>query len=873
MPETGKLKVFLGMCPGVGKTYAMLQSAGELRRQGVDVVAGVIETHGRRETEAMLEGIERLPCKTVHYRGADFAELDLDSLLERRPAVALVDELAHTNAPGSRHPKRWMDIAELLDAGIDVHTTVNIQHLESRSDIVSAITKAPVRETVPDSFLDRAEAIELVDLTPRDLQRRLDEGKVYLGERAAAASKNFFRESHLTALRQLALRYTAERVGGDLREFQSQRRSRSTWRTCERLLVAVGPSPFSASLIRRTRAMAGALDAPWFAIAVTTDEALSHEDQNRLTNNLSLARQLGAEAATVEATSLVEGLLAAAIERSVTQIVIGKSPRHGWRDFFVRPPALRLLQRSGDIDVVAVEPGISGEGSAAARPKRVSAQPTMPSGVIKAALIAVGMALVFYPFFGLLTAQDLALLMLCGVIVGSLFLQPVGTFVLAVFAGLLWNFLFTEPRFSLSIRSSTDITMFFALLVASLSMGWITSRLRLRSQALARQQIHTSRLLEINTILTSASDTDEAIGNCIRAVGSLFDLPCSIQLRDASQHQLQPPHPAGTLPLDAKERGVALWAFEKKQPAGRGTDTLPEAKALHLPLQGRSFVMGVLSIDPGNRNLPLSERDLLASVAAQLGLGLERDHLLHAIHHADFLERGDQLRRSLLDHVSHELLTPVAVIGTALDAMESGAISGQLIPEMRSAQKRLRRVVDQLVESTRIESGALKPKPEWCDLLELLEQAANESEEAISAHQLEIAIDEKSPALVLIDADLFLAALCNLLTNAGHHTPPGTPILLSAAINESGELEIHVRDKGPGLADPQRVFDRFHRGEASRPGGLGLGLSIVRGLIRGLGGSVEARNAPGGGADFILRIPVRTAREIPAETHEPHPGH
>jgi two-component system, OmpR family, sensor histidine kinase KdpD len=865
MPDPGKLKVFLGMCPGVGKTYAMLQAAGELRRQGVDVVAGVIETHGRKETTALLDGLELLPPRKSKYRDTEFAEFDIDALLARRPAVVLVDELAHTNAPGSRHPKRWQDVAELLDAGIDVFTTVNIQHLESRADVVSAITKVPVRETVPDSFLDRVDGLELIDLTPRDLHRRLAEGKVYLGKNADVAAENFFKESHLTALRQLALRYTAERVGVDLREFQSQRRNPATWRTSERLLVAVGPSPFSISLIRRTRAMAGALDAPWFAVAVTTDDTLSREDQDRLTKNLSLARQLGAEAATVVASTLVEGLLSAARERGVTQIVIGKSPRPGWRELFLRPPALRLLLRSGDIDVVAMEPGVP--ASSAPMESKHQAQSSGDSliitNLVKAAAIAASLALASYPFFGFLTAQDLAMPMLCGVILGALFLSPVGTFALAIFTGLVWNYLFTEPRFSITIRSTADVTMFLALLIASLSMGHLSNRLRRRGLTVARQQMNNARLLEISTILTGAADTGDAVGRCLLAVNSLFSLPCAIQLRDESTRQLQAPHPAGTLLLDAKERGVALWAFEKKQAAGRGTGTLPEAKALHLPLQGRSIAMGVLSVDPGKSLLSLTDRDLLAAIAAQLGLGLERDHLLQAIHHAEFLDRSDQLRRSLLDHVSHELRTPVSVIGSALDAIESGTPASALLPEMHSAQKRLRRVVEQLVESARIESGAVQAKPEWCDLLELLETAREQATDAIAGHPLESSIEKGSPALVWLDADLLLAALGNLLVNAGHHTPPGTPIHLSAAVNARSQLEIHVRDEGPGLENPAKVFERFYRGPASRPGGLGLGLPIVHGLIRGLGGTSEARNTPGGGAEFILKIPVRTAEEIP----------
>lgn len=862
---TGKLKVFLGMCPGVGKTYAMLQSAAELRRQGVDVVAGVIETHGRRETEALLAGLEVLPRQTLAYRDAALTELDLDGLISRRPAVALIDELAHTNVPGSRHPKRWQDVAELLDAGIDVHTTVNIQHLESRSDVVSAITKVAIRETVPDSFLDRADEIELIDLTPRDLQRRLEEGKVYLGDRAAAAAENFFKESHLTALRQLALRYTAERVGVDLNEFRSQRRNPSTWRASEHLMVAIGPSPFAASLIRRTRAMAGALDAPWSAIAVTTDEALAEEDQNRLTENLSLARQLGAEAATVEAANLVDGLLAAARERGVTQLVIGKSPRHGWRDLFGRPPALRLLQLSGDIDIVAMEPG-DPAGQATPLPASHRANPApshVPANLLRATAIAAGITLASYPLFGFLAAQDLAMVMLCGVILGALFLSPTGTLYLAILTGLVWNFLFTEPRFSITIRSAADVTMFLALLVASLAMGFLSNRLQRRNLAVARQQRNTARLLEINTILTAAPDSEDAVGRCLAAVSNLFGLPCAIQIRSDSDHSLLPPHPAGTLPLDEKERSVALWAFGKKQPAGRGTSTLPEALALHLPLQGRSFAMGVLSVDPGKNPLPLADRDLLAAVAAQLGLGLERNHLLHAIHHAEFIERSDQLRRSLLDHVSHELRTPVSVIGAAIDALEIGTLAAEILPDLCSAQSRLRRVVEQLVESARIESGSVQSRPEWCDLHEILTSASDRAAVDLADHPHDIMLSADTPPLVFLDADLLQAALGNLLANAGHHTPNGTAIHIHATISDNSLLEIRIRDEGPGLENPDRVFDRFYRGQASRPGGLGLGLSIVRGLVRGLGGTSEARNNPDGGAEFLLKIPVRTAAEIP----------
>lgn len=867
-PNTGTLKVFLGMCPGVGKTYAMLEAAQELQRQGTDVVVGVVETHGRKETAALIDGLEILPTIQLRHRDTALEEFDLDGMLHRKPAVALIDELAHTNAPGSRHPKRWQDVAELLEAGIHVLTTLNIQHLESRSDVVTAITHAPVRETVPDSFLDTAHEIELIDITPRDLHKRLEEGKVYLGDRANVAANHFFKESHLTALRQLALRYTAERVGVSLQEFQSQKRGRLTWRTSEKLLVAVGPSPYSPALIRRARSMAGALDAPWTAIAVTTDEPLTPHEQESVTQHLSLARQLGAEATTIEAITLIDGLLIAARERRITQIVIGKSSRHDWRDRFISPPALKLLQQSGDIDVIAIEPGMPSEGLASLPDKKDRS--FIPFHLFSEISRAFGLA-ILVALFGLacdqfLNSQNVALLMLCGVIVGALFLRATGTLVLAALTGVFWDFLFAEPRYKLTIHSESDVTMFGALTIAALVMGYLSNRIHRRERSVSRQQKHYSRLLEINTILTSSHDTEETVNRCIAAVTSLFHFPCSIQLRDDHHHELMHPHHASTLPISEKERGVAMWAFEKKQAAGKGTGTLPEAAALHLPLQGRAIVMGVLSVDTGQQSLPLAERDQLSSVAAQLGLALERNHLLRAIHHAEFLERSDQLRRSLLDHVSHELRTPVAVMGSSLDALEQGAPITTLMPEMKTAQTRLRRVVNQLVESARVESGAIHAHPEWCDLLDLLETARERVADSLEGHPFEITIPSGTPELVFIDGDLLLATLGNLLTNAGHHTPPGTLIQLSAGISETGELEIHVRDSGPGLENPARVFDRFHRGKDSRPGGLGLGLSIVRGLARGLGGRVEARNIEGAGAEFILHLPVKTAESLPTSS-------
>lgn len=870
---TGKLKIFLGMCPGVGKTFAMLQAAGELHRQGIDVIVGVVETHGRRETTALLDGLELLPRANVSHRGTTIEEMDLDALLRRAPATALVDELAHTNAPGSRHPKRWLDAAELLDAGIDVLTTINIQHLESRADVVAAITGVPVRETVPDSFLDRASEIELIDLPPRDLRRRLEDGKVYLGEQTDAAAANFFRESRLTALRQLALRYTAERVGLDLRDLRKQQREKKVWRAHEHLMVAVGPSPYSPSLIRRTRALAGGLGAEWSAVAVVTDQELSAHDQEALSSHLALARELGAATSLLEAADLVDGLLTAAHDRGATQIIIGKSRRPRLLGWLRRPPALRLLQQSGEIAVLAVEPA---PGDASGEPAQTTAGPVArrdgpgPPDWQIVILTAGGLAVAGLLAFPYLDTGNIALLFLCGVIVAALFLRTSATVVLAILTGLLWNYLFTAPRFSLHIRTRQDLVTFGALTIAALAMGWLSSRLRRREQALSRQQNHHARLLEMTSCLTSAADTGDAVEKTLGILTAHLGIPCAARLRSEDDHSLLTPHPAGTLALDVRENGVAEWVFEHGQAAGRGTGTLPQVTALHLPLRGRSLVMGVLSAGIRSVTPPLTERDFLAAAAGQLGLALERNHLLRAVHHAEFIERSDQLRRTLLDHVSHELRTPVAVLGAAINALEQGASVGTVTPDMRDANKRLGRVVDQLVESARIEAGAIQPQPEWCDLQDLLEEAERRlGVAARDLHPLVCTVAAGTPPLVKIDAELLLAALGNLLANACQHTPDGTRIELSAGIDEERRLYLRVRDHGLGLEQPERLFDRFQRGRGARPGGLGLGLSIVRGVVRAMGGTVAARQVDDGGAEFTLSLPAPFATELPTDETGP----
>jgi two-component system, OmpR family, sensor histidine kinase KdpD len=868
--KRGQLRVFFGMCPGVGKTYAMLEAARARRAEGVDIVIGIVETHGRAETEALVKDLPVIPRKKIEYRGVTLQEMDIDAILERHPAVVLVDELAHTNAPGSRHPKRYQDVLELLDAGIDVYSTLNVQHLESRVDVVQQISGVAVREAVPDSVLDQADEIELIDLTPDQLRKRLSEGKVYMGERAATASENFFREETLTALREMALRATTEHVDQELRDVMRTKRIHTPWKSGQRLGVGVGPSPFSGQLIRWTRRIAAAMDAPWVAVYVETSEVLDEEEKRRLTKNLSLARQLGAEVVMTTGDDVAGALLATAQEQGVTQMVVGKPFGSRAREILSGGSlATRLIRRGGEIDVHVV-----GAAQSGARRTRKPWTNWLGYNLVRdcaVAVGAVGLATAASWFLqGLLGYVAVSLVYLLGLVLLAMVLNRWAVLLAAALSAVAWDYLFIPPVYTFAITSPHDLMMFTMFFVVALAMGHTTHKLRAREAAESRRERRASALNRLLEGVTASASLEDGLARAVKEVDALFHCRTAVLLATESERLDEAPHPTSTFSPDMKERAVAAWAFERGQPAGRFTDTLPDAQGLYLPLRTSQNRLGVLGVHFDERDTwTLEENDLLETFASQIAVMIESYRTIETAQQARVAEESERLHHTLLDSVSHELKTPLAVISAATEGLDTQLkdaglpLSETFLEEIKAANRRLERIVTNLLDMTRIDSGRLPLNLEWGEARELLESAVSQVENEVSRERVHISVPDNSP-LVRLDFGLMEQALCNLLVNAAAHSRAGAPIEMSAQL-DGKTLELCVRDHGEGLGagEEKKVFDKFYRGSGARPGGTGLGLSIVQGIARAHQGSIEAANHPTGGAVFTIKVPVETS-ERPA---------
>ncbi len=843
----GRLKVFLGMCPGVGKTYAMLRAAQKKHRDGVEVVVGIVETHGRSETAALIEGLPVVPRLRVEYRGTVFEELDIEAILLWKPGLVVVDELAHTNAPGSRHPKRYQDVLELLDGGVDVFTTVNVQHIESRSESVRRIAGIPVRETVPDTVLDAADEMELVDVTPEQLRQRLAEGKVYLGERAVAAAENFFRESNLTALREMALRLTAEHVE---RRSRQTRGSGSEWRGGDLLVVGVSASPHSAQLLRWARRYAAGLEVPWMAVAVETPRALSAADERRRTAHLALARELGAEVVLAGGTSVAETLVQVAREKHATHLILGKPQGPAWKWFF-RSPVAWTIENSGSMDVqlIRTEDGggaVSGE-----------AAPPLP-GSWKNNLIVLGLV-ASVTGLGLWILEPIgywavAVLYLLVVTVAGITLPRRQTFALATLSALAWNYLFIPPRFTFFISQPPDVLMFFMFFVVALVVGHLTSRLREREQLESRREKRAMALYGLTRRFAHARDLDEAVLALCGQVREGFGLQTAVFLRDGHGRFSLDAHKDSTWQLPASEVAVSQWVFTNQRPAGHDTDTLSEAQGLHLPLLAGDHCEGVLAVHlAGGEGLTPEQRGLLETFAAQFAIVAAKERGIDASRRSTVVAEAAKLQQTLFDSVSHELKTPVAAIQAALEQPRPD------LAELRQAASRLRRTVGQLLDATRIESGLLRPVLEWCDPAELVTDALRLCEGA--EERVIVEIPHPLPG-VRADGGLIAQALSILIHNALTHGQSGEKPVVSAR-ESAGRIEFVVSDRGAGLPSGREIFSKFVRGADAPVGGVGLGLPIARHLAEIHGGTLDALDRTDGGAVFVLGIPTGGTMNLP----------
>lgn len=865
----GRLKVFLGMSPGVGKTFAMLEAAQREFKSGRDVVVGFIETHGRKETEALVSGLPVIPRKQIDYRGVTLTEMDIDAIVARRPQLVLVDEFAHTNAPGARHPKRYQDVLELLAAGIDVFTTLNIQHVESRADSVRQITGATIQETIPDTSLEHAE-FELVDLPPDELRARLAAGKVYLPERVAAARDNFFRPGNLAALRELVLRFAAEHVGQDVLAYRRGLGIADPWKSGQRLLVALSPSPTSAALARWTCRLAGELHSPWIAAYVEQPRPLSDEDQARLTKHLNLARELGAEIITTTDADIVRGIVRIAREQNVTQLVVGKPA--GWRAVeLLRGGSLlnRLITESGNIDVHAVRAGEQEPSLRKPQMPRADRIDWSPYGIAAGVVAFATMVnLVLQRWIGY---ESVSLVYLFAVIVLGMFVGRGPTVVAAALTAILWDFLFVPPRFTFVISTAADTMMFVTYFAVALSMGHLTSRLRAQQEAERRREQRATALYLLTRELAKATDFADLLAIIIREVGKNFQCDVALSLPDETD-PTPTPYFASTWMFEDKEQSVATWALRHRQPTGRGTDTLPSAEGLHLPLVSGERAMGVLSLRFHEKN-PLSpaQRDLLEAYVRQIALVLDRQRLREEEHDAKLIEQSERLSKTLLDSLSHEMRTPVAAISSAAGALADGKQNATpefqraMVSEIREGAARLNRLIGNVLEMTRLEAGHLKPKLEWCDLRDIVQVVLRDTQKEMAGHKVTVSSTNDLP-LVRADFRLTQQAVTNLVLNAAAHTPPGTTVQIHL-LKEKEDVVVSVADNGPGIpADVlPHIFEKFYRAPTAPTGGVGLGLSIVKGLVEAQRGRVIAENRSSGGAVFTIRL---RASELPPSVQE-----
>ena len=866
--QRGKLKVFLGMCAGVGKTYAMLEAARREFAAGREVVIGYLETHGRKETDALAEGLPAIPRRQIEYRGIQLSEFDLDAALSRKPKLILVDEFAHSNAPESRHPKRYQDVLELLNAGMDVFTTLNIQHLESRAEAVSQITGVTIHETVPDTALTEAE-FELVDLPPDELRARIAAGKVYLPERAATAQDRFFRVGNLSALRELALRFTAEHVGQDVLAERQAHGTGTPWKSGQRLLVAVSASPTSASLVRWTRRLTGELHAAWLAVYVESTRAMADEDQARLAKNLALARELGAEIITTTDDDVVRGILRIAREQNATQIIVGKPAGGRVIEPFRGGSVLnRLIRESGQIDVHVVR----AEGEKAAhRPVRPENFWKMDfrtyAGVAGIVAGVTGLNAVLDRFVGF---YALALTYLLAVVVLALFVGRGPVFFAATLSAMLWNFFFLPPRFTFYITNFQDGMMFAMYFIVALVLGQLTARIRAQQAAERQREQRATALYLLTRDLAESPDLAQLLAVVIQQVGKTFRADVALSLPDLSEPAPVTAYFASTWALSDKEQTVAAWAFQQRQAAGRDTDNLPASEGLHLPLVAGTRATGVLSLRFHDATpLAPAQRDLLDAFIRQIALVFDRERLRDAETQAKFLAESERMGTMLLNSVSHELRTPLAAISSVASGLRA---AGELNPaqqsltvELDEATRRLNRLVRNLLDLSRLEAGHLRTNADWHDLRDLLRSALQNLGQALSRHEIQIDIPNDFPP-VKLDAILTEQILMNLLGNAAVHTPPGTKVEFSARA-EADQLILRVADNGPGLppGDTVRWFDRFQRGPDAVAGGTGIGLSLVKGFAEAQGGSVSAENRPGGGARFTVNLPLTKLPPLPEE--------
>src|SRR6516162_3547672 len=866
--DVGRLRIFVGAAPGVGKTYEMLQQARARRKDGADVIAGVVETHGRKETEALLEGLPVVPKKSVAYRGQTIEEMELDAVIARRPKIVLVDELAHTNAPGSRHPKRYLDVEEILANGIDVYTTVNIQHIESLNDVIAQITGIRVRETVPDSVFDRADAIELVDITPDDLIQRLREGKVYVPHQAERALQHFFSPENLTALRELALR----RIDEQLLSQMQARAIPGPWAAGERILVCVNEDPRCAGLVRYAKRLSDRLHAPFVALAVETARTvrLSEEERDRIADTLRLAQALGGEAATIPGGDrrIADDIVGYAQANNVTQVIMGKSTRSRLFEIMHGSVVHDLVRSAGNISVNV----ISGERIAGDPiPKKTvkAAEPGEPFQwrPYAAAILAVGLALAaswgIEPLFGV---ENVDLVFLTAIVAVAVRFGLFPSLFASAIASLCYNFFFLPPIYTFTITDPTNIAAFVFFIIMATLVSNVAARVRVQAVTAMARARTTDALYAFSRKLAGVGTLDDVLWATTYQIALMLKVRVVVLLPEHGTVVVKAGYPPEDTLGDA-DVAAAKWAWEHDRTAGRGSDTLPGAKRLFLPMRTGRGAIGMVGIDsdkPGPLLTP-DQRRRLDALMDQAALAIERVRLVEDLQRAMRTAETDRLRSALLTSISHDLKTPLAAVLGAAGTLRSlsGRMDDQskadLLATIIDEAERLNRFIANLLDMTKLESGAVVPNAALHDIGEIVGSALERASKILAQHQVQVELAKDLP-MVQVDPVLFEQVLFNLLDNASKYAPPATTVRIQSW-QDRGWVGLQVLDEGEGIppGDLENIFDKFYRARKVDQvrAGTGLGLAISRGFIEAMQGTISAANRTDRkGAVFTIKLPV-----------------
>ncbi len=876
----GRLKIFFGAVAGVGKTYTMLETAHKLRAEGVDVVIGVVVCHGRADTEALVKGLEQLPLKEIEYKGSIQKEFDIDKALERKPELILIDELAHTNIEGSRHKKRWQDVEELLDAGIDVYATLNVQHIESLHDVVAQITGVTIHERIPDSFLEKTFEIELIDLPPDELIQRLKDGKVYLSEQIEHALANFFQKGNLIALRELALRAAAERVDAQMEAYRKSHRVVKTWPASEKILVCVSPSPLSIRLVRAAKRMANGLKAKWIVAYVETPRQarLGEKDKARVLRTLKLAQSLGAEIVELTGKEVSVELIAFAKQNNVTKIIVGKPTRPRVIDMVFGSALENLVRQSGSIDVYV----ISGESAPQDQEIPVTRKRSRPRQYMMALLvvaICTGLAKLMH---GKFEQSTIVMGYMLGVVVVAM-LYGRGPSIMASFLSVaVFDFVFIPPHFTFVVSDAQYLITFVVMLLVALIISTLMVEVKQQAERASSREKKTSALYSLSRELGSTVDLSDLIKIGLKHIGEVFNGQVAIYLaRQTDDHEeklILFDKGEEKLALHDCDEGVANWTFKNKKVAGLGTDTLPSAQAIYIPLLGSRKTIGVLALKPQKENsvLYFEQRHLLETFANQIAIACERAYLSEENEKTHLMIKTEQLRSSLLSSVSHDLRTPLATItGAASSIIESSDSLSlenckELAEEIYNESVRLNTLVKNLLDMTRLQSGNLKVKKDWYPIEEVIGSAIATISGSYQMKKNIIKTDlPDTLPLIPLDAILIQQVFFNLLDNAMKYTLDDAPIEIKAS-EQNDMIKVSVLDRGCGVSPKNRekIFHRFFQAEESLKTGIGvgagLGLAIANGIIEAHGGKIWVEERPGGGSIFCFSLPLNdTSGELP----------